>query len=90
MKANSIIFGSVPAIGLYLAYSVGHKQGIEAAPVYVAHQVAKQAVTNDEVSQWMAEYESSQEKVCDQIFELVLDYEANGLDLDHRERDGEF
>ena len=38
----------------------------------------------------MAEYNSSQEKVCDQIFELVLEYEDDTLSVEQRERGDEF
>lgn len=90
MKANSIIFGVVAAFGLYLAFSLGHRRGLEAAPEYVAHKVSSQTQDEENWAKWMAEYQGSQEKVCDQIFELVLDYEADTLSVEQRERGDEF
>lgn len=90
MTFNNILLGTVASLFLYLAYSVGHRRGLDSAPEYVAFKVADQTKTDEAWAKWMTEYESSQEKVCDQIFELVLDYDAESLALDHRERGDDF
>ena len=59
-------------------------------PEAVALRIAEQATTSQDWAEWAAEYNSSQEKVCDQIFELVLEYEDDTLSVEQRERDDEF
>lgn len=76
MNFNNIIFGTVVFIALYLAYSVGEKQGLRSAPEYVAYERQKDLARDQEEAEWLAEYEGSYEQVCDQVFELVWDYKV--------------
>lgn len=71
MKTSDIILAGAAAIGLFLAYSVGHKQGLKAAPEYVEMKERARAEMNAEMAAWEAQYEGSQDQVCDRIFDLV-------------------
>ncbi len=90
MTFNKIILGAGALLSLYIAYSTGHRTGLKDAPETVALRIAEQATINQDWAEWTAEYNSSQEKVCDQIFELVLEYEDDTLSVEQRERGDEF
>ncbi|UWQ30272.1 hypothetical protein [Leisingera sp. M523] len=85
MKISNFILGGTVAICLYLAYSVGHNQGLKAAPEYLA---AKQLEDdrNDAFWEKMAELETPEDVVCTRIFEMVEDMRVPG-DYDDRDPD---
>lgn len=55
MTFNNILLGTVASLFLYLAYSVGHRRGLDSAPEYVAFKVADQTKTDEAWAKWMTE-----------------------------------
>lgn len=81
MKTSEIILGGAFCLGLALAYAVGHKRGLSAAPEYLA---AKQLDDNRHAQFWeqMAALETPEEQVCEQIFDMVDELRAASAYMD--------
>jgi len=73
---SNLILGIAVFIALFLAYSVGEKQGLKSAPEFVAYEKAKDESLKLALTELESEYIGSFEQVCDQVFELVWDYQV--------------
>lgn len=65
------------ACSLIITYWLGEAHGRRSAPDYVRMKQMREEQLDAEYEQMMVEYESSQDRVCDQIFELVLEEHAD-------------
>ena len=75
MNFSNLILGIAVFIALFLAYLVGEKQGLKSAPEFVAYEKAKDESLKLALTELESEYIGSFEQVCDQVFELVWDYQ---------------
>ena len=78
MTQKDMILAAAVAVALYLAYSVGHSQGLKAAPEYA---LAKQMEAERQEAFWahLDAMESPEEEVCDQIFDMVDELRASAV-----------